>query len=155
MLLTTFGTKRAKGKGASSLQTIPQMAPVAPMCYSCGATSRQFTRENQWAFVRTWATQTFATSSDDLLHKLLLRRGFGLTDHMEELLRGGTIEHELGESLVLLNVELREDAWWSFLWFSGYLNFVRSWLDDRHRVHAAFAIPNVEVGVVYRNLFEG
>jgi hypothetical protein len=92
------------------------------------------------------------TSSDDLLRRLMLQRGFGLNHMMEALLHGETLEVRLDENIVLRNVELREDALWSFLWFSGYLKAVRGWLDDVD-VRVELAIPNREVRFVYRTIF--
>jgi hypothetical protein len=94
------------------------------------------------------------TASDDLLRQLLLERGYGLTDDMELLLKGEGLEKEIDENIVLRDVQQRPDAVWSFLLFSGYLKTLRVWIDEEGVTAGELAIPNREVRVMFKRVFQ-
>ncbi|WP_437945934.1 AAA family ATPase [Sorangium sp. So ce296] len=93
------------------------------------------------------------TASTDLLQDLIARRGLGLSSETEALLRGEPVEAHIDENIVLRDLDQQPEALWSFLLFSGYLTprAVREELGD---VIAELAIPNIEVRVAYRDLFD-
>lgn len=92
------------------------------------------------------------TGSSDLIEMLALKRGLGLSEQSEALLRGESIEVPIDSNIVLRDIELRKEAFWNFLLFSGYLKLVELRLDVG-RYHGKLAIPNIEVKIVYEDLF--
>lgn len=92
------------------------------------------------------------TSSNDLIQELLGRRGMGLSDETEALLRGEAVEARIDENIVLRDLDQQPEAMWSFLLFSGYLKTVAV-REEMGEVIASLAIPNLEVRIAYRDLF--
>ncbi|XXX79618.1 AAA family ATPase [Sorangium sp. So ce134] len=93
------------------------------------------------------------TASNDLLQDLIARRGLGLSTETEALLRGEPVEARIDENIVLRDLDQQPEALWSFLLFSGYLT-PRAVREELGRVIASLAIPNIEVRVAYRDLFD-
>ncbi|WP_437572491.1 AAA family ATPase [Sorangium sp. So ce542] len=93
------------------------------------------------------------TASNDLLHELIARRGLGLSTETEALLRGEPVEARIDENIVLRDLDRQPEALWSFLLFSGYLT-PRAVREEIGKVIASLAIPNIEVRVAYRDLFD-
>ncbi|HSO00306.1 MAG TPA: AAA family ATPase [Candidatus Nanopelagicales bacterium] len=95
-----------------------------------------------------------ATSSNDLVRELLQTHAVALQAEMEVLLAGGSVEKRIDERVVLGS--LREDAEsiWSLLVFSGYLKADQGELViGQPPPPCLLAIPNAEVGEVYRTTF--
>lgn len=92
------------------------------------------------------------TGSSDLIEMLALKRGLGLSEQSEALLRGESIEVSIDSNIVLRDIELRKEAFWNFLLFSGYLKLVELKLEVG-RYQGKLAIPNIEVKIVYEDLF--
>jgi Predicted AAA-ATPase/PD-(D/E)XK nuclease superfamily len=93
------------------------------------------------------------TASNELLNDLLARRGLGFSAESEALLRGEAVEVRIDENIVLRDLDKHAESLWSFLLFSGYLKPV-SLGDDRGRLTASLAIPNLEVRLAYEDLFQ-
>ncbi len=93
------------------------------------------------------------TASTDLIERLALKQGLGLSEQSEKLLNGGTIDTIVDAKIVLRNIESEPDAFWNFLLFAGYLKPLQIEVIDGD-YHAKLAIPNQEVKHVYRNLFK-
>jgi hypothetical protein len=113
---------------------------------------------NPWSvlnYVKTGELRPYwvNTSSNDLLYELLAQRGLGLSREAEALLEGGTVEARIDENIVLRDIGVVSDALWNFLLFSGYLKPVAV-RDERGKRMASLAIPNREVGFVYRDIFD-
>jgi hypothetical protein len=92
------------------------------------------------------------TGSADLIEHLAAKRGLGLTNKSEALLRGETIDMPIDSNIVLRDIDKSEDALWNFLLFAGYLKPV----DLRMvmgRYYGKLAIPNQEVKIVYEDMF--
>jgi hypothetical protein len=92
------------------------------------------------------------TGSSELIETLALKRGLGLSEQSEALLKGGTIDVSIDTNIVLRNVEKSRDAFWNFLLFSGYLKVVELKL-EMGRYFAKLAVPNLEVKIVYEDMF--
>jgi hypothetical protein len=92
------------------------------------------------------------TGSTDLIERLALKRGLGLSEQSEALLQGETIEVPIDANIVLRDIEKNRDAFWNFLLFSGYLKTVDVQL-EKGRYFAKLAIPNLEVKIVYEDMF--
>jgi hypothetical protein len=96
-----------------------------------------------------------STSSDHLLRELLTGgRIPNLHNDMELLLQGGTIEKPIEENVSFRDVATRPGAVWSFLLFSGYLRASSLRDDDEGTLFATLEIPNREVLLTYRTLFQ-
>jgi len=88
------------------------------------------------------------TASTDIIDNLATRGGRELREEVGVLLENGVIEKPVYDSIVMRDLEKRDDLLWSFLLFSGYLKSVQK-IDDENRM---LAIPNNEVRLIYRNL---
>jgi hypothetical protein len=96
-----------------------------------------------------------STSSNDLLRQLLIDWHLGLSEEMEALLSGRTIEAPIEEGIALREVADRPEFIWSFLVFSGYLKVVSFRTDERFVKYGTLAIPNLEVRTMFEQLFSG
>ena len=92
------------------------------------------------------------TSSSDLIEYLAAKRGLGLTERSESLLRGESIDVPIDSSIVLRDIDKNDDALWNFLLFAGYLKPVELRM-EMGEYSASLAIPNQEVKIVYRQMF--
>jgi hypothetical protein len=93
------------------------------------------------------------TGSSDLIETLALKRGLGLSEKSAVLLNGGAIDVPFDSNIVLRDIERSPDAFWNFLLFSGYLKIVDLKLEMGEYI-AKLAIPNLEVRLVYRDMFK-
>lgn len=93
------------------------------------------------------------TGSTNLIERLALKLGMGLSDKSAVLLNGGAIEQRVDTNIVLRDIELNREAFWNFLLFAGYLKPIDVQLVVGE-YSAKLAIPNEEVRIVYRNLFK-
>jgi hypothetical protein len=94
------------------------------------------------------------TASTDLIERLAFHEGMALSDHSTALLTGGTVDIRVDSRIVLRDIETQPAAFWNFMLFSGYLTPRELELDDGEW-HAKLAIPNQELRIVYRDLFQG
>ena len=92
------------------------------------------------------------TGGTNLIERLALKYGMGLSDKSTVLLNGGTIDQRVDTNIVLRDIELNREAFWNFLLFAGYLKPVDLQLVVG-RYYAKLAIPNEEVRIVYHDLF--
>ncbi|MBK9263636.1 MAG: AAA family ATPase [Polyangiaceae bacterium] len=92
------------------------------------------------------------TASNELIERLALKEGLGLSDTSAALLNGGTIDVQIDSNIVLRDIDRIPEAFWNFLLFAGYLKVVDLQL-DMGRYHGKLAIPNREVNIVYQDLF--
>ncbi|MBK9263656.1 MAG: PD-(D/E)XK nuclease domain-containing protein [Polyangiaceae bacterium] len=93
------------------------------------------------------------TASNDLIERLALKQGLGLSEKSAVLLNGGTIDVQIESNIVLRDIERIPDAFWNFLLFAGYLKVVDLTL-DMGEYTGKLAIPNIEVRTVYRSMFK-
>jgi len=93
------------------------------------------------------------TASSELIENLATKQGLRLSEKSSTLLHGETIEVPIDDNIVLRDVEKSQDALWSFLLFSGYLKIVELKL-EMGTFTAKLAIPNIEVRLVYRTMFQ-
>lgn len=92
------------------------------------------------------------TSSNDLIHEQLLRADSDVQDLLQQLLRGETVETLIHEQIVFQNLELDSQILLSFLLFSGYLT-IESHFQKERRSHYRLKIPNLEVLLLYQDIF--
>ena len=115
---------------------------------------------NPWSVLSYLASQDLLarpywvqTSSDEILRELLVEGGRVDGGDLETLLSGGAITQSVDEHLVLREVRSSSTSVWSFLLFSGYLRVNAVAMDGR-RLRAELQVPNFEVSVALRGLFE-
>jgi hypothetical protein len=72
----------------------------------------------------------------------------------ENLIQGKTERQILSDNLTFGYLNNDENAIWTLLVHTGYLNVISSDLDARGRLNAAISIPNKEVMSIYEDLVE-
>ncbi|MCP4749901.1 MAG: AAA family ATPase, partial [Proteobacteria bacterium] len=81
------------------------------------------------------------TASMEIIEKLVTRKGKALREELGQLLEGKSIEEPIDDSVVMKDLDSRDDLLWTFLLFSGYLKPVERVDDETY----ALKIPNREV----------
>ncbi|MDM8549260.1 AAA family ATPase [Desulfobacterales bacterium HSG2] len=89
------------------------------------------------------------TADTGMIDRLATRSGKELREEIGQLLEGGTITKPVYESIVMRDMEDRDDLLWSFLVFSGYL---RPAGPGMRRNFYELEIPNEEVRIVYEEM---
>ncbi len=90
------------------------------------------------------------TSSNDIIHDLIVKGDKSIHNSIEQLLNNGTVIAPLYEDITYRNIDVNSDYIWSFLLFTGYLKAIRYFMED-DIVYAEMVVPNKEVRSVYRN----
>jgi hypothetical protein len=94
------------------------------------------------------------TSDNALIKRLLTRHAPRLHAAFEDLMAGRGVERTLDENVVLEDLDHDEDALWSLLVFSGYLNAEEQpRLPGARRSRYRLTIPNEEVHLIYSDTF--
>ena len=90
------------------------------------------------------------TSSNSIVRDLIYKADVKVKDEIETLVNGGTIEKKVHEDITYGDIYESQDNLWNFLFFTGYLKVItkRMEMDD---IYLTLAIPNREVGSIYRN----
>ncbi len=94
---------------------------------------------------RPWWVNTADTG---LIDRLATRGGKELREELGQLLEGRTVTKPVYESIVMRDLEKRDDLLWSLLVFSGYLKPGEQKDDECF----ALEIPNNEVRIIYREM---
>lgn len=94
---------------------------------------------------RPWWANTADTG---LIDRLATRGGKELREELGQLIEGGRLEKPVYESIVMRDLETRDDLLWSLLLFSGYLKASEQKDDECF----ALEIPNNEVRIIYREM---
>ena len=93
------------------------------------------------------------TSSNGLAGRLILKGGVQMELIMENLLQGGDLVTTLDEEIVYNQLEKKKSAVWSLLLASGYLKIRHSEFCGRHSPEYTLAITNLEVRIMFEQLF--
>lgn len=88
------------------------------------------------------------TSSNSIIHHLIEKSDENTRQKIENLTAGGSIKAVINENSVYSDIDVNEDAIWSFLLFTGYLKQINSEFTDKRTV-SEMVIPNLEVLTVY------
>lgn len=91
------------------------------------------------------------TADNRLIDRLATRGGKDIREEIGGLLQGGSIEKPIFESLVMRDLDILDNLFWSFLLFSGYLKLIG---EGERRNHYRLAIPNEEVRTLFESLVE-
>jgi hypothetical protein len=88
------------------------------------------------------------TGDTSLMDRLATKGGKEIREEIGRLLEGQTVERPVYDTIVMRDLDIRDDLLWSFLLFSGYLKPVRKIDDETWEL----AIPNREVFLSYREM---
>ena len=89
------------------------------------------------------------TGDTSLIDRLVTGGGKEIRDEIGRLLEGQTVERPIYESIVMRDLDVRDDLLWSFLLFSGYLKTAG---DPVYRNVRPLAVPNEEVKQAYEEM---
>ena len=90
------------------------------------------------------------TSSNDIIHDLVVKGDNNIHNSIEKLLNNGTVTAPLYEDITYRNIDVNSDYIWSFLLFTGYLKATRYFMED-DILYAEMVLPNKEIRSIYRN----
>ncbi len=93
------------------------------------------------------------TSSNSIIHELVVRAGSCTVQEIEHLLMGEAIEKPVHEDITYGDIHQSEDNLWNFLFFTGYLKTVRKRFEGR-TIFIKMKIPNEEVMYIYENTIQ-
>ncbi|MDM8537842.1 AAA family ATPase [Desulfobacterales bacterium HSG17] len=107
----------------------------------------QFTHRNPKFPSPYWVN----TADSSLIDKLATRSGREVREEIGQLLEGKIITKPVYDSIVMKELDIRDDLLWSFLVFSGYLKIVeeKGWKNNYD-----LAMPNKEVRLIYEQMIE-
>lgn len=89
------------------------------------------------------------TSSNEILHELVIKGHEDTHMLIESLVNGATITKPVFEDITYKNIDINSDHIWSFLLFTGYLKPVSMYLEN-DIIYADMVIPNKEIKSIYR-----
>ncbi len=88
------------------------------------------------------------TADTSIIARLATRGGREIREELGQLIEGKSIQRPVYETIVIRDLEKRDDLLWSFLLFCGYLKPSRKTDDETWEL----TVPNHEVRLAYRNL---
>jgi hypothetical protein len=91
------------------------------------------------------------TADTGMIDRLATRGGRELREEIGQLLEGKTITKPVYDSIVMRDLEQRDDLLWSFLVFSGYLKVIGKRI---RKNNYRLAIPNEEIRYIYEEMIE-
>ena len=91
------------------------------------------------------------TSSNSIIHELIVNANEDTKDQIEELINGGYVLAPVHEDMVYADIEVNREDIWSFLLFTGYLKQIGSEMQDGE-IYLKMVIPNLEVRTLYRRM---
>ncbi len=93
------------------------------------------------------------TSSNSIIHELVVKADSSTVQEIEHLLMGEAIEKPVHEDIAYGDIHQSEDNLWNFLFFTGYLKAAgRSFHSDI--IYLKMKIPNREIRYIYNNTIQ-
>ncbi|MGN0575600.1 MAG: AAA family ATPase [Ruminococcus sp.] len=92
------------------------------------------------------------TSSNDIIHELILKGDRNTKNDVETLVTGGSVEKPLYDDITYNNIDVNSDYVWSFLLHTGYLKPLKIYQNGIQNYFTA-VIPNTEIVTIYENTF--
>lgn len=92
------------------------------------------------------------TSSNSIIHELIVKSDRRIRDNIEKLIKGESIEKPLYQDITYVNMNVKSDYIWSFLLHTGYLKPVKIYKKGIQTYFSA-VIPNLEIVTIYENTF--
>jgi hypothetical protein len=105
---------------------------------------------NDGALIPYWVN----TSDNSLVYRMIEDAKPMVKIRFENLIQGKTERQILSDNLTFGYLNNDENAIWTLLVHTGYLNVISSDLDARGRLNAVISIPNKEVMSIYEDLVE-
>ena len=93
------------------------------------------------------------TSSNSIIHELVVKADSSTVQEIERLLAGKAIEKPVHEDITYEDIYQSEDNLWNFLFFTGYLKAIRKRFESR-TIFLEMEIPNEEVMYIYENTIQ-
>lgn len=93
------------------------------------------------------------TSSNDIIHELILKGDRSTKHDVEMLVTGGSIEKPLYDDITYSTIDVNSDYVWSFLLHTGYLKPLKIYQKGIQNYFTA-VIPNIEIVTIYENTFK-
>jgi hypothetical protein len=130
--------------------------PIEPICeWYNGYQIGEYRVYNPWSIINCFKNDGILspywvnTSDNALVYRMVENAKPSVKIRFEELIQGKTQRQELSDNLTFGYLENDENAIWTLLVHTGYLNVVSSELDDNGQLFAIIAIPNKEVMSIY------
>ncbi len=92
------------------------------------------------------------TSSNSIIHELIIKSDRKTKNDIEALIIGGSIDKPLYEDITYTNMNVKSEYIWSFLLHTGYLKPTQIYQKGIHSYFTA-VIPNTEIITTYENTF--
>ncbi|MDE5582187.1 MAG: ATP-binding protein [Ruminococcus sp.] len=92
------------------------------------------------------------TSSNSIIHELIVKSDRRIRDDIEKLIKGNSIEKPLYQDITYVNMNVKSEYIWSFLLHTGYLKPVKIYKKGIQTYFSA-VIPNLEIVTIYENTF--
>lgn len=92
------------------------------------------------------------TSSNSIIHELIVKSDRKIRDDIEKLITGESIEKPLYHDITYVNIDVKSEYIWSFLLYTGYLKPARIYKNGIQTYFTA-VIPNTEIITIYENTF--
>ncbi len=92
------------------------------------------------------------TSSNNIIHELVVKGDRRIREDIEKLIKGDSIENPLYQDITYVNMNVKSDYIWSFLLHTGYLKPIRIYKKGIQTYFSA-VIPNLEIVTIYENTF--
>lgn len=93
------------------------------------------------------------TSSNDIIHELILKGDRSTKNDVETLVTGGSLEKPLYDDITYSTIDVNSDYVWSFLLHTGYLKPLKIYQKGIQNYFTA-VIPNTEIVTIYENTFK-
>lgn len=92
------------------------------------------------------------TSSNSIIHELIVKSDRRIRDDIETLIRGDSIDKPLHKDITYVNMNVKSDYIWSFLLHTGYLKSIKIYKKGIQTYFTA-VIPNLEITAIYESTF--
>lgn len=92
------------------------------------------------------------TSSNSIIHELIVKSDKKIRDDIEKLITGESIDKPLYHDITYANMNVKSEYIWSFLLHTGYLKPVDIYKKGMQTYFTA-VIPNTEIITIYENTF--
>ncbi len=92
------------------------------------------------------------TSSNSIIHELIAKSDRRIRDDIEKLIKGNSIDKPLYQDITYVNMNVKSNYIWSFLFHTGYLKPVKIYKKGIQTYFTA-VIPNLEIVTIYENTF--
>ncbi|MCM1316421.1 MAG: ATP-binding protein [Clostridiales bacterium] len=92
------------------------------------------------------------TSSNSIIHELIVKSDRRIRNDIETLIKGNSIDKPLYQDITYVNMNVKSDYIWSFLFHTGYLKPIKIYKKGIQTYFSA-VIPNLEIVTIYENTF--